>query len=92
MTCTELFSLFNPLNIFLSKCTLNEITAMTKNGNNIFEGGFLGLDNIGIFDRSQRLPNGENLEQADGTSWMAMFSLNMMRIAMELALYNKVYG
>ena len=62
-----------------------------KNGNNIFEGGFLGLDNIGIFDRSQRLPNGENLEQADGTSWMAMFSLNMMRIAMELALYNKVY-
>ncbi|MBU8882593.1 glucosidase [Kaistella sp. DKR-2] len=62
-----------------------------KNGNNIFEGGFLGLDNIGVFDRNQILPNGENLEQADGTSWMAMFSLNMMRIAMELALYNKVY-
>lgn len=62
-----------------------------KNGNNIFEGGFLGLDNIGVFDRNQILPNGENLEQADGTSWMAMYSLNMMRIAMELALYNKVY-
>ena len=62
-----------------------------SNGNNIFEGGFLGLDNIGIFDRSQDLPHGEHLEQADGTSWMAMFSLNMMRIAMELALYNKVY-
>ncbi len=62
-----------------------------SNGNNIFEGGFLGLDNIGIFDRNQPLPNAENLEQADGTSWMAMFSLNMMRIAMELALYNKVY-
>ncbi|WP_226065157.1 MGH1-like glycoside hydrolase domain-containing protein [Kaistella polysaccharea] len=62
-----------------------------NNGNNIFEGGFLGLDNIGIFDRSETLPYGENLEQADGTSWMAMFSLNMMRIALELALYNKVY-
>ena len=60
-------------------------------GNNIFEGGFLGLDNIGIFDRNIPLPNDEYLEQADGTSWMAMFSLNMMRIAMELALYNKVY-
>lgn len=62
-----------------------------SNGNNIFEGGFLGLDNIGIFDRNEKLQDGESLEQADGTSWMAMFSLNMMRIAMELALYNKVY-
>ncbi|SFI59271.1 hypothetical protein SAMN05421638_0160 [Kaistella treverensis] len=62
-----------------------------NNGNNIFEGGFLGLDNIGIFDRNATLPYGQNLEQADGTSWMAMFSLNMMRIALELALYNKVY-
>ncbi|SFH89117.1 MGH1-like glycoside hydrolase domain-containing protein [Halpernia frigidisoli] len=62
-----------------------------ENGNNIFQGGFLGLDNIGIFDRSQKLPDGQSLEQADGTSWMAMFSLNMMRIAMELSLYNKVY-
>ncbi|WP_234110584.1 MGH1-like glycoside hydrolase domain-containing protein [Chryseobacterium sp. R2A-55] len=62
-----------------------------SNGNNIFEGGFLGLDNIGVFDRNQSLPTGERLEQADGTSWMAMFALNMMRIALELALYNKVY-
>lgn len=61
------------------------------NGNNIFEGGFLGLDNIGAFDRNAELPDGEHLEQSDGTSWMAMFALNMMRIAMELALYNKVY-
>lgn len=61
------------------------------NGNNIFEGGFLGLDNIGVFDRNSVLPNGEQLEQSDGTSWMAMFALNMMRIALELALYNKVY-
>ncbi len=62
-----------------------------SNGNNIFEGGFLGLDNIGIFDRNTPLPNGERLEQADGTSWMAMFALNMMRIALELAQYNKIY-
>ncbi|MFC5874130.1 hypothetical protein SAMN05443633_105247 [Chryseobacterium arachidis] len=62
-----------------------------NNGNNIFEGGFLGLDNIGIFDRNAKLPNGEHLEQSDGTSWMAMFALNMMRIALELALYNNVY-
>lgn len=61
------------------------------NGNNIFEGGFLGLDNIGVFDRNSVLPNGEQLEQSDGTSWMAMFALNMMRIALELAQYNNVY-
>jgi hypothetical protein len=60
-------------------------------GNNIFEGGFLGLDNIGVFNRSAPVPGGGNLEQADGTSWMAMYSLNMMRIAMELALNNKAY-
>lgn len=62
-----------------------------KNDNNIFGGGFLGLDNIGAFDRNMQFKNGEHLEQADGTSWMAMFALNMMRISMELALYNKVY-
>ncbi|WP_292009425.1 glucosidase [Chryseobacterium sp.] len=62
-----------------------------SNGNNIFEGGFLGLDNIGVFDRNSVLPNGAQLEQADGTSWMAMFALNMMRIALELAQYNRVY-
>ncbi|MCS3529945.1 MGH1-like glycoside hydrolase domain-containing protein [Chryseobacterium sp. JUb7] len=62
-----------------------------SNGNNIFEGGFLGLDNVGVFDRNTPLPNGEQLEQSDGTSWMAMFALNMMRIALELAQYNNVY-
>ncbi len=61
------------------------------NGNNIFGGGFLGLDNIGAFDRNMELEEGDYLEQADGTSWMAMYALNMMRIAMELATYNPVY-
>ncbi len=60
-------------------------------GNNVFEGGFLGLDNIGVFDRSSALPTGGKLEQADGTSWMAMYSLNMMRISLELAAENPVY-
>ena len=61
-------------------------------GNNIFEGGFLGMDNIGLFDRSSaQLPAGGHLEQADGTSWMAMYSLNLMRIALELAKTNPVY-
>ena len=60
-------------------------------GNNIFEGGFLGLDNIGVFDRSAPLPTGGHIEQADGTSWMAMYSLNMLTIALELALENPVY-
>jgi Mannosylglycerate hydrolase MGH1-like glycoside hydrolase domain len=57
---------------------------------NIFEGGFLGLDNIGVFDRSS-LPEGGQLQQADATSWMAMFCLNMLRISLELAKSNKVY-
>ncbi|HEY8781319.1 MAG TPA: glucosidase [Mucilaginibacter sp.] len=60
-------------------------------GNNIFEGGFLGLDNIGVFDRDAQLPGGETLEQADGTSWMAMYSLNLLRIAAELAVTNPAY-
>jgi hypothetical protein len=60
-------------------------------GRNIFQGGFLGLDNIGVFDRSAPLPTGGYINQADGTSWMAMFCLNLMRIALELALHNKVY-
>jgi hypothetical protein len=60
-------------------------------GHNIFEGGFLGLDNIGVFDRSAPLPMGGNIEQADGTSWMAMYSLDMMRIALELAEKNSAY-
>jgi len=61
-------------------------------GNNIFEGGFLGLDNIGVFDRNAHLPMGEHLEQADGTSWMAIYSLNLLRIAAELAESNKAYN
>ncbi|MCT2408044.1 glucosidase [Chryseobacterium antibioticum] len=62
-----------------------------QSGNNIFGGGFLGLDNIGAFDRNMELKDGQHLEQADGTSWMAMYALNMMRIAMELAQYYQVY-
>jgi hypothetical protein len=60
-------------------------------GSNIFEGGFLGLDNIGVFDRNASLPSGGLLEQADGTSWMAMYCLNMLAIALELAEENPVY-
>ncbi len=60
-------------------------------GMNIFQGGFLGLDNIGVFDRSQPLPTGGHLEQSDGTSWMGMFCLNMLTIALELAVHNRVY-
>src|SRR5438093_4212358 len=60
-------------------------------GNNVFQGGFLGLDNIGVFDRSAPLPSGGHLEQSDGTSWMGMFCLNMLTIALELAMENKVY-
>jgi hypothetical protein len=60
-------------------------------GRNIFQGGFLGLDNIGVFDRSAQLPTGGHIDQADGTSWMAMYSLNLMRIALELAQHNPVY-
>ena len=60
-------------------------------GRNIFQGGFLGLDNIGVFDRSAPLPTGGFINQADGTAWMAMYSLNLMRIALQLAKHNKVY-
>ncbi len=60
-------------------------------GRNLFEGGFLGLDNIGVFDRSKPLPTGGFISQADGTSWMAMYCLNLMRIALELATQNEVY-
>ncbi|HSZ85767.1 MAG TPA: hypothetical protein VK787_07035, partial [Puia sp.] len=60
-------------------------------GNNIFEGGFLGMDNISLFDRNTKLPGGARLEQSDGTSWMAMYSLNLMRMALELAVINPVY-
>jgi len=60
-------------------------------GRNVFQGGFLGLDNIGVFDRSAPLPTGGYINQADGTAWMGMYSLNLMRIALELARHNRVY-
>ena len=60
-------------------------------GRNIFQGGFLGLDNVGVFDRSAPLPTGGFINQADGTAWMAMYSLNLLRIALELAQRNHVY-
>ena len=60
-------------------------------GRNIFEGGFLGLDNIGVFDRNAAFADGTRLEQSDGTSWMGMFCLTMMRTALELARENPVY-
>ncbi len=60
-------------------------------GMNVFQGGFLGLDNIGVFDRSAPLPTGGHIEQSDGTAWMAMYTLNMLAIALELASENPVY-
>ena len=63
-----------------------------RTGRNVFEGGFLGLDNIGVFDRSAPLPTGGYLEQADGTAWMALFADNMLEIACELALVDDDYG
>jgi hypothetical protein len=63
-----------------------------RTGNNAFEGGFLGLDNIGVFDRSSPLPTGGYLEQADGTAWMALFAQNMLEMAAELALHRPGYA
>jgi hypothetical protein len=60
-------------------------------GKNVFQGGFLGLDNIGVFDRSAPLPSGGHIEQSDGTSWMGMYCLNMLAIALELAAENPAY-
>ena len=62
-----------------------------EGGNNLFQGGFLGLDNIGVFDRSSPLPTGGYLEQADGTAWMVFFSQQMFQIALELALHDPLY-
>ena len=62
-----------------------------RNGKNVFEGGFLGLDNIGVFDRSAPLPTGGYLEQADGTAWMALFSQNMLEMSVELAAQDPNY-
>src|SRR5204863_9771952 len=60
-------------------------------GKNLFEGGFLGLDNIGVFDRSASLPTGGRLEQSDGTAWMAFFSQAMLGIAVELSAHDPMY-
>ena len=83
---------------FLEKCfhklLLNFtwwVNKVDNSGNNVFEGGFLGLDNITVLDRSEKLPGGAVLQQSDGTGWMAMFSLNLMRIALELSRENKTY-
>src|SRR5207247_11107185 len=62
-----------------------------RNGKNVFEGGFLGLDNIGVFDRSAPLPTGGHLEQADGTAWMALFCQNMLEIATEIAAEDQTF-
>ncbi len=62
-----------------------------EGGNNLFQGGFLGLDNIGVFDRSASLPTGGHLDQADGTAWMVFFSQRMFQIAIELALHDRLY-
>jgi hypothetical protein len=67
------------------------INKVDREGNNVFEGGFLGLDNITLIDRSEKLPQGAVLEQADATGWMGMFCLCLMRMALELAKENKVY-
>jgi hypothetical protein len=67
------------------------INKVDSQGNNVFEGGFLGLDNITLFDRSEKLPGGAILEQSDATGWMGLFCLNMMRIALELAKENRTY-
>ncbi len=67
------------------------INKVDSSGNNVFEGGFLGLDNITVFDRSEKLPDGAVLEQSDATGWMGMYCLNLMRIALELAKENPVY-
>ena len=77
-----------------AKLTLNFswwVNRKDRFGKNLFEGGFLGLDNIGVFDRSAPLPTGGSLEQADGTAWVSMFSQNMLEIAIELAAHDPIY-
>ncbi|MEJ1963790.1 MAG: glucosidase [Gammaproteobacteria bacterium] len=77
-----------------SKLSLNFswwVNRKDRNGKNLFEGGFLGLDNIGVFDRSAPLPTGGHLEQADGTAWIAMFCQNMLEIGIELAASDPAY-
>ncbi|HKF07026.1 MAG TPA: hypothetical protein VKB49_32200 [Candidatus Sulfotelmatobacter sp.] len=83
---------------FLKRALQKELFSFTfwvnrkdAGGRNLFQGGFLGLDNIGVFDRSKPLPTGGYLTQADGTSWMAMFTLNLLTISLELAAHDQVY-
>jgi len=76
------------------KLTLNFgwwVNRKDRDGRNLYEGGFLGLDNIGVFDRSSPLPTGGYLEQADGTAWMALYSQNVLEIAVELAAHDSAY-
>ncbi|HZR59273.1 MAG TPA: glucosidase [Terriglobales bacterium] len=82
------------LKIIFTKLLLNFtwwVNRKDEQGKNVFQGGFLGLDNIGLFDRSSGLPRGGHLEQADGTAWMALFCQNMLQIAMELAMQDSTY-
>src|SRR6202012_1388597 len=84
----------NFLKTIFNKLVLNFtwwVNRKDRDGKNVFEGGFLGLDNIGVFDRSAPLPGGGYLEQADGTAWMVFFSQQMLRIAVELALHFPVF-
>ena len=86
--------IFNGSNGSFHKLLLNFswwVNRKDRAGNNAFEGGFLGLDNIGVFDRSSALPTGGYLEQADGTAWMALFCQNMIEISVQLALVNPAY-
>ncbi|HET8734270.1 MAG TPA: glucosidase, partial [Anaeromyxobacteraceae bacterium] len=82
------------LKLAFSKLQLNFtwwVNRKDRLGKNVFEGGFLGLDNIGVFDRSAPLPTGGHLEQADGTAWMALFTQNMLELAFELAGHDRTY-
>jgi hypothetical protein len=83
------------LEVMFQKLSLNHAWWANRKdaaGNNLFQGGFLGLDNIGVFDRSAPLPTGGYLEQSDGTSWMAMFTLDLLLMALELSHENKAYA
>ncbi len=82
------------LKLMFGKLSMNFgwwINRKDRSGNSLFEGGFLGLDNIGVFDRSAQLPTGGFLEQADGTGWVALFCQNMIEIAIELAVHDPGY-
>src|SRR5256885_9675299 len=88
-------TLFRSLKSSFQKVLLNFtwwVNRKDRSDRNVFEGGFLGLDNIGVFDRSAPLPTGGYLEQADGTAWMALFCENMLEIASELALSDPEYA